>query len=137
SLNTKDSSLELFKRHMPEFVIEETSCKYWGKFKSVVVKRNCTFTEFSNFIKIFLFYLSLDNEEIYHSDELIENQFERLADLDAPYFIRYLYKQNYYKNSEKRFNKVKDLLNKSNTREYDFTPWNNFEARFKYIQALI
>lgn len=131
SVSSKDSSIELFQKYFQEYQIRTECSKSWDKFKKLKIGYLGRFSEFCDFLKVFLFYLSLDNENYFIHEDLIMEQFKRIQHIDAPYFIRYLFKQNYCKNSPNKFDQIKEFINSN---KYDFCPLNNLEARIRFIK---
>jgi hypothetical protein len=134
SVETRKKNLDLFIKHFPH-KIEYTQLA-WEKFFTLKVSYECSGQEFIDFLRLFTFFLNLDRNE-FIQDEQMEPQFKLLKSLDAPYFIRYLFKTNLIRNSKKRFEQYKEYLNDSSTHDYQIKYSNNFQARLDFVTETV
>jgi len=83
--------IEFFKRHFPEFEITATLCA--EKNFHLEIHTNQSLNSFLNFISLFsIFCAVINDEDIFIDEAIIERYLSIIHKLNAPYFIRYLFK---------------------------------------------
>lgn len=98
---------------------DEVYITYKGKLQNLV-----------DFLRLYTLFISLDEEENYFDNEFIVSNLNRLVAIDAPYFLRYLFKTNLL--SKAIFVKLKEKLEQSATK-MEFVAQNNQQARISFV----
>lgn len=132
-LKCKPSAVELFRKHFPEVEISTEQCEYWPNYCTITISCNSTMGYFIKFLRVFFFYVMIDNEESFVQSEAVDVKVDDLVDIDAPYFIRYLYKTNLIRNAPKKFEQYRERLNQSSQHEFDIKYCNNFQSRMDFV----
>lgn len=105
----------------------------------ITISTNKTFHELLNYVNLLCLYLGLKNEADYFvvDDNIVDKYLKCLTVLDPPYYIRYLFKV-YFLSSPRRFNKYKDLLEKTSQHQsVALTYGDNKSDRMTQIKSLL
>ncbi len=138
NVNVRDSTFQSIKKYFHEFIIQDYPSENWTNYRCIKIRSyKHTLEYFLKFVQVVAFYMALDQDAIYKDDNINKKYFQLISDIDAPYFIRYLFKQNLLRNSEKKFYEYQELINNSEKYELNMSPKNNWESRFDYINSLI
>jgi len=128
--------LKFFSTHFKErFIFEIT--KVSNKDYHIKISTNETLNLLINFSMLFAMFVAITNEDnIFVCSELITKYVDIANELDAPYFIRYLFKFRFILNKNK-FNEFKQKLEDSKTSDIKLTYGDNFSERKYQIEKLI
>jgi len=128
-LRIKERTLKTIQKYWPGFVTFE-KLKYWDNYK-VTIEKNCTLAELIAFAEVLFLLITIDNHEnIYIDDSLVEKAVKKLRMIDAPYFIRYIFKCILI--SKNKFDKYKDDINYG-SEKYDISCYDNYTSRFVWV----
>lgn len=128
SIKIRDRLKEVFRVLFPEFSIKYT--EIYGGYDEVYITYRGELQKLVDFLRIYTLFVSLDEEDHYFDEEFILSNLERLVSVDAPYFLRYLFKTNLLNKS--LFLRVKEKLQQS-SQQLEFVPQNNQQARISFI----
>jgi len=125
--------LEFFNKHFDDFHI--TYDEIANKNCKIRIKTKKSIRELLNFTNLFVIFNALRNSDSLMMDtELIEKYIETLRVIDAPYFIRYIFKINFIKN-RKNFEKYVSILENSEKEKIKFKLGNTQVMRIRDIEA--
>lgn len=135
-IETQFKTIDIFQKHFKELAIistEVTKNNYRVLFKNLIPM---TLSKFLNIVNLFGIFAVLNSSDFtYLQDGMIEKYLRILNKIDAPYFIRYLFKVRLLR-SEARFNKLKESL-ESTTRhdKLTMTYGDTHDARIEWIKS--
>lgn len=137
-LRIKNKTLTTLKKYSDNIELEFIPCKHWDRYYTIKISLQGTVRDLIDYTSLFCMLICLDNREFMDlSDERAVKFFKMLGRFDCSYFIRYLFKTNIIKNSNKKYEKLKDYLNESISTEYKIDQLNNFESRVRFIKQYI
>jgi len=92
-----------------------------------------------NYVAVYSFIVAIinKNEHIYTEENLLQKYAQMISHIDAPYFVRYLFKVYCIKDSHKIFNKLKPTLDTSQYHTYDFKQGSLHKQRINFITDAI
>lgn len=125
--------LEFFNDYFEDFEIlyEEVAPK---SFK-VEFKTKKTLFELLNFVNLFVIFTALKNKDYFVIDDsVVEKNISSLAVIDAPYYIRYMFKVNFLK-TRSLFEKFKKVLETSKRERIVLKKGSTFDMRVHDIES--
>jgi hypothetical protein len=124
--------LKIFNEHFEDFNIlfEEIAHKNY----KIEINSKKSIHKLLNFTSLFVIFNALRNNDYMMVDESVIDKYLASLDIvDSPYFIRYIFKINFLINRNK-FEKYKDLIERSNTHKIKFEMGNTLEMRKRFIK---
>ena len=107
----REHRLKLFAEHFPEFQLEFKEVAH--KNYQLIIKTKKSVHQLLNYVSLFSTFTSLANgDPIWVDDSMRVKYLDVLTVLDAPYFVRYMFKLNLL-GAENSFKEFKPLLEKS------------------------
>lgn len=131
-LFVKDKTRALLEKHKnPAFTLTFTPCEHYKNYFQVNFScGNCTLQQFLDYCLSQLIFILFDSYPKTYLDNSFVVKYAKLLDkIDAPYFIRYIFKTN-----TNGFATIKQYLEHSDTNKYVLTPHSNFESRINTIR---
>lgn len=130
-MKCKPHSIETFKSHFPEyeFSFEEVA---FHNYK-ITIKTKKTVRELTNLSQVLAIFNALLNNDLYITEDEIDKYLACLLVIDAPYFVRHLFKC-YFLRTQELFNKYKKLLETSEKGKLEFEFGNNLVQRTNFIK---
>lgn len=130
-MRCKKYNLEEFKSHFSEydFSFDEVAI---NNFR-IAIKTKNTIRELVNLGQLFAIFNALLSKDIYITDDEIDKYMSCLGVVDAPYFIRHLFKCNFLR-EENVFKKYKALLEKSEKAKLEFELGYTIDQRISAIK---
>lgn len=108
----RDRTIETMNSYFPDFRVIESSYSY-DKYRRITIEHRGYLRDLIAYLHLFLLVVALDNRTfIGKSTDLFDKYIDFIVKLDAPYFIRYLFKVMLIR-SRKDFEKIKDDLEQS------------------------
>lgn len=102
-------------------------------FRIEIKTKNSVF-ELLNFAALFANFIAIVNgEDLFVKEENVIKNLTCLNVIDAPYFVRYLFKIRFLK-GERIFNEHKESLEKTSRGKYEMTYGDTWEARQQFIE---
>jgi len=125
--------LDFFNKHFDDFNIEFEELAH--KNCKITLKTKKTLRELLNFTSLFVIFNALRNDDNLMMDAgLIEKYLDNLSVIDAPYFIRYIFKINFIRN-RKNFEKYSSILENSQKEDIKFKLGNTQVMRMRDIES--
>ncbi len=130
-MKCKPYSIETFKSHFQEyeFSFEEVAFHNYR----ITIKTNRTIRELVNLSQVLAIFNALLNDDLYITEDEIDKYLACLLVIDAPYFIRHLFKC-YFLRTQNLFNKYKKLIETSNREKLEIEFGNNLTQRINFIK---
>jgi hypothetical protein len=133
-VETHFKTVDIFQRYFPEVKIiseEVSKDNYRLKFET---NQAMTFQRLLQIVNLFSIFASLNSHDyIYITEDLIRKYVRIANEIDAPYFIKYLIKIRMAR-SEKKFNSLKEELEKSNRYKIDMVHGDTHDMRIAWIR---
>lgn len=135
-VETNERVLSLFQKFFTQDTFEYETIG--TKCFKVTISVNNTMSYLLKLGTVFSLFASIEGNDnfIYIEDDLTDKYINLLKDLNAPYFIRYVFKISMLR-SEKRFEKIKPILEANTSHPMTFTFGDTHKARMDYIYNLI
>lgn len=137
---TQYKTIDIFKRYFTSKGIEFESKEVkegTNNYSIRLYTKTKTIKYLLKVASIFTMVASLNSDDyIYLSDDFVDKYIELTNDVDAPYFIKYLIKVRLLR-SPKRFEKLLDKLNYSESHQFDFTFGDTHDARIEFVKENI
>lgn len=125
--------LEFFNKHFDDFTIDFEEIAF--KNCRIHIKTKKTLRELLNFTSLFVIFNALrNNDNLMMDSGIIEKYLENLRVIDAPYFIRYIFKINFIRN-RKNFEKYISILENSKKEKIKFKLGNTQLMRLRDIES--
>lgn len=106
-----DRYLKFFNKYFEDFSIEHEEVGF--KNYRLTFKSEKTLHELLNFVSLFVVFNALRNEAYFPiDDQIVAKYISSLKIIDAPYFIRYIFKTNFLRN-KKSLEKYRSILEHS------------------------
>lgn len=119
--------LQMFLGYFPEY--HTTLTRLSGNLYRVDIQANKTLAEFLHFLRVMSVFVALKNDEMIDTEGTTEKYLKSILAIDAPYFVRYLFKAHFLRNA-KAFEPHQQALQSSATcLELKLTPGTNYHAR--------
>lgn len=132
----RDRTLETMNDYFPQFNVAFTNYSY-DKYRNVKISHTGYLRDLIAYTQLFLLVVSLDNREyLGGSTDFVKKYIEFITKLDAPYFIRYLFKAMLIR-SRNEFDKVKPLLEQSETLELELVFGDTHCSRMDWVKPQI
>lgn len=126
--------LRIFNDYFDDFNLEYEEIA--PKNYKIKLSTKKTLNELLNFTNLFVVFNALRNKDhLVVDDQLTEKFLESLQVIDAPYFIRYIFKINFLDNS-KKFKKFLHIIQNSKKEKIEFVKGNTLEMRMREIKNL-
>lgn len=124
------------RRHFQYFQgLDWTPLQEGSPYYSVKFSKFCKFTNFLELAEILFLYIAILNEEYVDTGtDGSAKWFKKLAAIDAPYMVRYRFKNEFVRDSVNKFKQIQDLINTSETTKFQFSPYSNHTARVKFLE---
>lgn len=90
-----------------------------------------TLSDFTKWLKLMFFYLCSKDRTYFIQDDRVKPYVEMLNELDAPYFIRYTFRNWLIRGSKKRWEECKDLINAG---KYELGMLDNMSSRKQFAR---
>src|SRR5688572_16935387 len=91
--------LDNIRKYFPEYEIEATPRNHWHENYNLVINTHKNIQSLLAFTNLLMLGVAMDSREYFDlTEELITKYVSFLEQLDAPYFLRYLYKVNLLRN---------------------------------------
>lgn len=128
--------LEMFTEHFPEYKI--TYNEVAKNNYAVLIATKVGIFELINFVNLFAMFMALvnDSEDFAVQDEIVGKYMSCLNVIDAPYFIRYLFKIRFLRGIN-LFKKFKPLLEKTNRYKLDIHFGDTGLMRRDVVESLL
>jgi len=124
--------VEAFENYFPGFKVDAEVVT--GKNYKITITTKKSIFELLNFASLFaIFQAIVNNEPMFVSEDNASKYIRCMNIIDAPYFVRYLFKIRFLENF-KLFRTVKEDLSNSRTNEIEMTLGNTWQARQMAIQ---
>ena len=124
--------ISAFEDYFPNFSVNAELIS--GKNYKVTIKTKLSIYELLNFASLFaIFQAIVNNEPMFVSEESAAKYIRCMNILDAPYFVRYLFKIRFLENF-KLFKNVQEELSKNRKKDITMTLGNTWQARQMAIQ---
>lgn len=124
--------LKIFDTHFKDFVISYEDLGY--RNYKIDIKTKKSFHQLVNFTNLFVIFNALRNNDFLVLDEgIIQKYLSSLEVIDAPYFIRYIFKINFLTN-HKKFEKFKNIIENSSSEKIEFVLGNTLDMRKRFIK---
>lgn len=132
-LECKVSYISLFKKYFPDFILEEKTIS--GRFVTVKVSTKKSIRELLCYVNVFCLYNSIRSGKYVQYTEMFK-YIKALNMLDAPYFIRYVFKVN-LSSMAGRFKEVKADLEKSTRYKIELVSGRTQDNRLEWVRSLV
>ncbi len=125
--------LKLFPRYFEgEYNIEIIEDEATPGTVGIRIKTNKTIRELLNMVNLIYVFIAIKNEDI--QDISVEKYLGCLSVVDAPYFVRYIFKVNFL-NRRADFEKHKATLETTNRPEkMEFSQWGTQKGRIEFVK---
>lgn len=130
-MKCKQNSLNTFKSHFQdyEFTFKEVASRNFR----IEIKTKNSIRELINLGQLLAIFNAILDNDLYITEDEIDKYMYCLQTIDAPYYLRYLFKF-YFLNRENIFNKYKTLLEKSEKIKLELEFGNNLTQRISAIK---
>jgi small RNA 2'-O-methyltransferase len=124
--------IEAFAKYFQDYKVEyEETAK--NNYKIRIHTQNSVY-ELLNFAALFANFIAIVNgEDLFIKEENVVKNLTCLNVIDAPYFVRYLFKIRFLK-SDKIYKEYKESLEKTSRGKYEMTFGDNWEARQRFVE---
>lgn len=122
--------LSSFSTFFPEVNLLYTD----GHIKTITLKTSKSIHYLMNYTALLFSMIELRKTELYVDSSLLIKYLHCLNRIDAPYFIRYLFKSHLLRYPED-FKASVDLLNSQG--KYNFTPGDNYMSRVRAVESYL
>jgi hypothetical protein len=132
-INVKNERyITAFQKYFEDYEVEYENIA--GDNYRVVIRTEKSIHELLNFVAVFgIFNAIVNDDDIYVTSDVIKKYLTCMNNIDAPYFMRYLFKIRFLE-SEGQFNKFKGELCNTDRAEISMTYGDNWFARQREIE---
>jgi len=129
--------LLFFKKSFPDYSLEEVIQS--GNNYKLIIKTNKTLHHLINYASLLSLFLVMinDNEYLFVKEDLIERYIKIIQTLDAPYYIKYLFKLRLFNERSNLFQKFKSQLENSKSEKIEFKFGDTHIQRIDYINNIL
>jgi SAM-dependent methyltransferase len=127
--------IEFFTKYFEDLTIEYKELA--AKNYQLRISSKTTLQNFMNYLNLFvMFYALINKEDIYVNQGILDKYIAMLHQIDAPYFIRYLFKLRFIK-TRKLYDQYKKQLEKSDKAKIEIQPETNHQARRTAVENVL
>lgn len=133
-LNVKNARyITAFTKYFDDYSVEYKEIAKDNYQISISTKN--TIFELLNFVALFANFVAIVNDEdLFIKEENVVKNLSCINVIDAPYFVRYLFKIRFMK-GRKIFEEYKDSLEKTSRGKYEMTYGDTWEARQEFVES--
>lgn len=125
--------IKAFANYFTEYKVEYEALVA-NNFRVTITTQKSLF-ELLNFVALFANFIAIINDENLHiKEENVAKNISSLNIIDAPYFVRYLFKLRFLF-SENKFKDFKEVLEKSNRSKNEFVFGDNWIGRQIFVES--